>query len=270
MSSFQPTTTATASTATSSITREMVLTVAAVARDEPGAEYHDRDAATLAALHDIVKRAAAVKTGEEIVHADVVPTAANEHAVGAVVFGVIFQPNDQSYRFCLVAALAVLQPGYALTGRSSLKVPSPSDPGDGPVGPSNVTTTLAGEVTTSTMTFTGHYSDHDVTFSASGSATKSVSTGKKVTDTKSAAEKRAAKATYRKRLKAAKAAYAKALAAAGSSTRKKRAAKKAYSKKKASAKTKYKKAISPVTRVKETTRTIDERPFSISASRANA
>jgi hypothetical protein len=258
-----------AATTPAGVTRDMVLSAAAGFRGEgdPLSAYK--------AVFALVNRACSVDAdgGERIDSTDepqVIPAASRSHADAVVILADIESLFTGTKRQCVVLAVAATEPGFSLTGNSTLTVET-QPAGDGPIlleaaaGPATLVTPLSGDVSTTTFKVPAGEESTDGTFSVNGSSVKitKVTTPKKVPDKKTKAEKKKAKKTYAKRLKAAKAKYEKALDRAGSSKTKKAAAKKAYSKRKSSAKAKYKYAIANYKIVRKTTSTTDSRPFTL-------
>jgi hypothetical protein len=260
-----------AATTPAGVTRDMVLTAAANFRSggDPVKGYQ--------AVFAMVNRACSVDadSGERIDiddadAPDVIPAATKSHADAVLIRVTIESIFGGSTRECIVLGVAASEPGFSLTGNSTLTVET-QPAGDGPIlmkaaaGPATLVTPLSGDVSTTTFKVPTGEESTDGTFSVDGSSVKitTVTTSKKVPDKKTRAEKKKAKKTYAKRLKAAKARYEKALDRAGSSKTKKAAAKKAYSKRKSSAKAKYTYAIANYKIVRKTTSTTDSRPFTL-------
>jgi hypothetical protein len=260
-----------AATTPAGVTRDMVLSAAAGFRGEgdPLSAYK--------AMFAMVNRACSVDTDsgeridvDEADAPDVIPASTRSNADAVVILADIESLFSGTKRQCIVLAVAATEPGFTLTGNSTLTVET-QPAGDGPIlmkaaaGPATLVTPLSGDVSTTTFKVPAGEEAADGTFSVNGSSVKitTVTTSKKVPDKKTKAEKKKAKKTYAKRLKAAKAKYEKALDRAGSSKTKKAAAKKAYSKRKSSAKAKYKYAIANYRIVRKTTSTTDSRPFTL-------
>lgn len=247
----------------SGITRDMVVTAANGIR----ASYSSTDdpsAATITAVRAIVNRACAVDAdaGEFVDKNSLigVPGQAGGSADGLAAGAQIINVLTDTARSCIVGVVTSTTPGYDLSGSATISVTV--TPGN---TPRTVTTALSGDVATTTPILTGSGEfGNTVTFSASGAASRTTSVpAKTVKDTKSKAEKKAAKKKYEKRLKAAKKAYAKALDKAGSSKTKKATAKTTYSAARRTAKAKYRYATADYRIVKKATKTTDARPFNL-------
>jgi NifU-like protein involved in Fe-S cluster formation len=233
------------------VTREKVLAAAATFRAQDEATY----VTGLKTVSGILHRACAIDidSGEVIQDFYPIPVEPPVNADGVVILGFIGNNFDNTYRLCVVGAVAATDPGFALQGSATLTA-----------GTKTVTVPLAGDVTTSRIDLI----DQDinaVTFSAAGSSVKisTTTTSTKVADKKTKVEKKRAKSAYDKKLKAAKKTYTRALDKAGRSKSKKAAAKKAYAAKKASAKAAYRYAIASYRIVQKTTSTADSRPFTL-------
>lgn len=234
------------------VTRDMVLTAAAGYRTQEDATY----AATMTAARSIVNRACAVNAdiGESIGGFEAAATDTVSSADGIFIISSIQNVVDETYRLCVVGAVAATAPTFTLQGSVTVTT-----------GPTTVTAPLSGDVTTSAFAIPNGQDFSQSSLTASGTSLKVTkgTTSTKVKDKKTKAEKKKAKEAYAKRLKAAKKAYEKALKKAGSSKSKKAAAKKAYAKTRASAKAKYKYAIAGYKLVRKTASTTDSRPFAI-------
>jgi hypothetical protein len=262
---------ATAATA-SGVTRDQVLTVVNGLRAAQAS-----DAETLSPAVSRAARALVYKT------CDVVPDEDEDadisvlelmndgdDAQGLVVTARVYR-DFSGTTDCTFAAVATSDTSSTLSGTATVTASrNIYDPANDQnvVRPVSQTTALSGDAYTTPIIVTPSYNGtalYNIGGSAEGNATKTtkVTTSTKVTDKKSKAEKKAAKAKYDKRIKAAKKAYAKALDQAGSSKSKKAAAKKTYRAARAAAKASYKYATAGFKVVRKTRTITDVRPFSI-------
>jgi hypothetical protein len=250
---------ATAATPTG-VTREAVLSLASAAR-----------AGTVdpAAANDVLTKECGLETGESFgtTFAPQVTTITPVAVVeGVIVTGTVVVA-DAPTRECVVGLVAPKDPNTQLSGTANLSVTSPIPPAAAP--PQQ--TTVSGDVSATTIRDAAPgFIISGASYAANGSATTTTSVTEtvKVKDTKSKAQKKAAKKKYDKRVKAAKKAYKKALGKAGSSKSKKSAAKKVYKAKRASAKAKYKRAIAGYRLVTRTRPVTTTRSFSVTVQQS--
>jgi hypothetical protein len=234
------------------VTREKVLAAAAALKTEDEATY----VAGVKAIRSITHRACAIDidNGEVVEEFYPIGLEPPTNADGVVVIGVIGNDFDNTYRLCVVGAVAATDPGFTLQGSSTLTA-----------GTRTVTVPLSGDVTTTRIDPTADETLDALTFSAAGGSVKITTTPTtyKVIKKKTKVEKARAKRAYDKKLKTAKKTYTKALDKAGKSKSKKAAAKKAYAAKRAAAKAAYKYAIASYRIVHGTTSSTDARPFTL-------
>jgi hypothetical protein len=247
------------------VTRTQVLEIAQSLRG-PGGEL-TQSART--ALTSIVA-AACGTTAETVRDVQASPTAAGGNADGFVVKAALFA--EGTIRYCDFGAVAVVDPAFALSGTSSITAQITNTPAPGSGTAVTQVGTLSDQVALTPLvngTIDTTFSI-ETSFTAIGNATKSSTVTKtvKVKDKKSKAEKKAAKKKYSKRLAQAKKNYAKALDKAGKSKSKKAAAKRVYAKARALAKAKYAYATAGHKNVKRTSTVVENRPFSVTASRS--
>jgi hypothetical protein len=246
------------------VTRAQVLEIAQSLRGPGGELTETADVA----LKSIVA-AACNTTIASVANLQASPTAAGDDADGFVVKAALFA--DSTIRYCDFGAVAVVDPAFALSGTSSITAQMTNTPAPGSGTAETQTGTLSDQVAlTPLVNGTSSTFSIATSFTAVGNATKSSTVTKtvKVKDKKSAKEKKAAKKKFSKRLAQAKKNYAKALDKAGSSKNKKAAAKRVYAKARALAKAKYAYDTAGFKNVKRTTTVVENRPFSVSASKS--
>jgi len=246
----------------SGITRDQVLSLAAAARAEAASDVLSPAAADTA--FDILQRECGLTAGQSVSEefGILLEAVAPSSAVDGFYLEGTIESSGAPVRECVVGAVAPLAPGFALSGTSTLSVST----GIPALDPAPKQSTLSGDVTVSTIPDVNGYSPvSEFSYSTTGATSKTTTTqtSTQVQVPKTAAQKKAAKKTYDKRLKAAKKAYQKALKKAGSSKSKKSKAKKTYAAKKASAKKAYRSAIAAGSRTVTSSTTVnDVRPFS--------
>ncbi len=251
---------ATAATSTG-VTRATVLAAADGVRNESPTEAEAT--ATTKALRNIASRSCAidVEAGEGLIYAYGSATEADRSADGVLVYGYIYNFIEGQPRICLVGATAAAAPDTTLSGKAT--VTATTVPGGEVVlqASPTVTSSLSRDVSvTAPLSLSTSDQVTSSTFTSVGTTSKVVSA--KVATPKTAKQKKAAKASYTKKLKSAKKAYKRAVDKAGDNKSKKAKAKKTYNKKKKSAKASYKQAVATSKIVKKTVR----QPFTLSAS----
>lgn len=285
--------------APSDITRQQVLAAASAVRAEPSPSALLISSTTSRALRVLTNRACSIDPdGEEFAVLSLSEaTAPGQSADGVVVTALVVKADVANLitsftaieeppagveigdflRLCSFGVLAPTAGSSTLTGTATIggEAPAPF--------------TLAGEVFVTPPTNTTDFSfitdlisstDEESaeaalevaaaiiapTFTATGNAVRTfdVPATSMVSTPKTAAQQKAAKATYDKKLKSAKAAYAKAAKKAGSSKAKRKAAKKAHAAKRAAAKAAYQQAVAASSQlVASTTKSSESSPFSV-------
>jgi hypothetical protein len=247
----------------SGTTREQVLALAAAARAD--ALVEGPTGATQAAARAILAQECDLTATQEIFapfDVQIVPVETGAAVDGVAISGVVSSSGSPTGN-CVVGIVTPVAPRSTLSGTGNLTLGAVFGPA------TTAQATLSGDVGVVINPNPGNTPVNGFTFTAGGTSTQTtqVTTTVKVKDTKSKAEKKAAKKKYDKRVKAAKKSYKKALAKAKSSKSKKAAAKKSYKAKLASARKSYKKAIAGFKLVKRTTTQTQSTPFSVKAER---
>lgn len=256
-----------AQAATTKVTRAQVLAAATSLRADNPADPDSYSSGTRALLRTLSNSVCSVDPATEFVLQSFAgPTTSRSSADGLIVTAVILsldaledQPDDDpGGRLCTFGALATRDSSAVLSGKATIEYQQ------------TVVSRLSGPVSITgpiLHTLSQIPDDPAATFTAAGNALKTTTSSKtvKITDKKSAAEKKAAKKKYATKLKAAKKAYAKALKKAGSNKAKKSAAKRTYAAKKASLKSSYKYSIANYLLVKQTRVSRSSHPFNVDA-----
>ena len=259
-----------ATAATSSgVTREQVLTAVSQARSVNSFEDYLTSQDHLRA---IVRSTCDLKEADNT-YFDVQPVEAGRSADGMLIKAYVEIDGVRTdRRQCLVAALAPTDASQTFLGTLTINgtIRVGFEPGDRGKPFAPATSTLSGDVFLSPpVTVSGDPYINEAAFTASGDASQAVRAGlikKKVADTKTKADRSAAKKKYAKRLAAAKKAYVKALKKAGSNASKTAAAKKAYSARKAVARSKYAYAIADYKLANVRLTQVVKDPFAVSAA----
>lgn len=215
------------------------------------------------ATRDILERSCNLDSGE-IVHHNVItqPVTTNRYADGMLAAGFVYDSSDELSRTCIIGVTATTFTSSTLNGTSTLSVEVLRD-GEGTVTPITVASAQTGDVfVTGPISVPAADDVSRAMYASAGDWVNLVGVPATYFQPRSAAEKKAARKVYDKKVKTAKKACTKALKKAGSSKNKKTKAKKKYLKKKAAARSVYKKAIKAVP--VSTTRPTPKRAYSIS------
>jgi hypothetical protein len=255
------------------VTREQVLTAVDGVRNASNTQPQ-YSPATVRAMRAIV--VAGCDAGDTIPYLDSVKAVTTSDDADGLIITAQIETFSNDY-LCTVGAFATTDTSSTLSGTAKISGTVENlDYRDSEVitttTPIDQTSALSGDayLTPAITTQYGQFGPTTVRLdaSATGTATKTTTTttNVKVTDKKSAKEKKAAKKKFSKRLAQAKKNYAKALDKAGSSKNKKAAAKRVYAKARALAKAKYAADVSSVKIVQRRSTTSEARAFDITTA----
>jgi hypothetical protein len=248
-------------TSATGITREQVLDVTA------GLRSGDPTDAQLETMKTIVR--GLCDTSQETESS---PLSVGGRAVtsGQPADGVLLTANIQGFGVCTVFALTTVASASTLAGTATINGVTfgpgiPGGPG-GIVFPSFVPTSATEQVSGDVFVTVRGASFFEPALEASGDVvtTRASTTTTEIRTPKTAAQKKAAKKIYDRKLSKAKKAYKKAVAKAGESSKKKARASKTYRAAKATARARYRAAVAPTnTSVSSPSAVTTRTPFAV-------